>query len=506
MLLDEPFETVSSQSDMLTDLLPSNFDFVWMQHGCLPEPFIRDLVSCDCLPVIISAHLSPYRECLQEFPYAGEFEDRVSDLIVFNSEATLLANRPFHEDCDKFALYPNPVPISFIEGGLHRCPAFPDKILVVSNHPPEELLKALSLVENEGVQISFLSDTLSNGQPRIISPDVLRSFDCVVTIGKTVQYCLVMGIPVYIYDHFGGGGYLTESNFALMEHYNFTGRVSSDGCSLVLAKRNSFDRKKTPEFIMHDILGGYSAARAFQGEYRSEFVERYRIDRCLQSLYAMATKNHLHSARLTSACCERAVHAQYAFRELLAAQRLYIQSGNRFYTQQKVQLFHCGAEEADFAEERSDIYCLLRSPHCELEINSHNYASIRLDPGELPCIISHLSVGAGSENVGEIGVFVPCDVQVGASSVFFHGDPQIIIHPNEGRLLPEILTVSFDICPIDDVPSSLLDELRCSNAEMHEAMIEARSRMLREDDGGRSERGKSLLGYFFHEMCCQHDM
>jgi len=31
-------------------------------------------------------------------------------------------------------------------------------------------------------------------------------------------------VPVYLYDHFGGCGWLTEDNFALAEWHNFSGR------------------------------------------------------------------------------------------------------------------------------------------------------------------------------------------------------------------------------------------------------------------------------------------
>lgn len=49
-------------------------------------------------------------------------------------------------------------------------------------------------------------------------------FDAVLTIGKTVQYSLSMGIPCYIYDHFGGEGWLTPETFDREAFYNFSGR------------------------------------------------------------------------------------------------------------------------------------------------------------------------------------------------------------------------------------------------------------------------------------------
>lgn len=36
-----------------------------------------------------------------------------------------------------------------------------------------------------------------------ITLEILSQYDVAITIGKTVQYCLVMGVPVYVYDKFG---------------------------------------------------------------------------------------------------------------------------------------------------------------------------------------------------------------------------------------------------------------------------------------------------------------
>ena len=57
-----------------------------------------------------------------------------------------------------------------------------------------------------------------------ITPDLLLKFDLILTIGKTVQYGLVLGIPVYNYDHFGGDGYITLQNIDFESNYGFTGK------------------------------------------------------------------------------------------------------------------------------------------------------------------------------------------------------------------------------------------------------------------------------------------
>jgi len=59
-----------------------------------------------------------------------------------------------------------------------------------------------------------------------IEDKVLENYDLVITIGKTVNYCLALGVPVYCYDWFGGSGYLNPGNFAINKRHNFSGRDS----------------------------------------------------------------------------------------------------------------------------------------------------------------------------------------------------------------------------------------------------------------------------------------
>ena len=61
----------------------------------------------------------------------------------------------------------------------------------------------------------MLIDAIGSEKPAITSAELLDHYDCVISIGKTVQYCLVQGIPVFLYDRFGGPGYLNESNYDL---------------------------------------------------------------------------------------------------------------------------------------------------------------------------------------------------------------------------------------------------------------------------------------------------
>ena len=98
----------------------------------------------------------------------------------------------------------------------------------------------------------------------IISYDVISKYDLVITIGKTVQYCLVLGQPVYIYDHFGGCGFLDEKNLKSAKEYNFSGREKVNN--------------KTPSQIVDEILTQYNTASSFIIENRPIFKKEFLID------------------------------------------------------------------------------------------------------------------------------------------------------------------------------------------------------------------------------------
>jgi hypothetical protein len=100
----------------------------------------------------------------------------------------------------------------------------------------------------------MLIDAIGSEKPAITSAELLDHYDCVISIGKTVQYCLVQGIPVFLYDRFGGPGYLNESNYELAEYYNFSGRSKPDGYSLHEAMRNDSCRQFDGQAAGHTLF------------------------------------------------------------------------------------------------------------------------------------------------------------------------------------------------------------------------------------------------------------
>lgn len=97
-----------------------------------------------------------------------------------------------------------------------------NRIAIISNHIPQELLSSADLLSQ-----SLTVDIYGIGHKQtLITRQILEQYDAVITIGKTVNYCLALGIPVYNYDHFGGDGWLNTRNFDSNRYFNFSGRGS----------------------------------------------------------------------------------------------------------------------------------------------------------------------------------------------------------------------------------------------------------------------------------------
>ncbi len=203
--------------DSLINILDGDFDFssivfdvVWVHHSFLLDWLIFDKGLR--AKKIINSSLSPV-EVLEVPPiYANyinmcvanskETEDKLKSYDINN--VYLLENYSFNEYFDR------QINISELKN-----------IAVVSNHVPNELLEAIESLKNLGYNVQIYG---LQGKQEFITDKVLENYDVVITIGKTVQYSMSLKIPVYIYDRFGGPGYLTMENVELNRAHNFSGR------------------------------------------------------------------------------------------------------------------------------------------------------------------------------------------------------------------------------------------------------------------------------------------
>ena len=81
-----------------------------------------------------------------------------------------------------------------------------------------------------------------------MQPRDIAQADAILTIGKSAQYAIAQAKPVFVYDHFGGDGWLTRANFNANLTHNFSGRPAC--------------RRLTPDALAAEIVNGYPMAAA----------------------------------------------------------------------------------------------------------------------------------------------------------------------------------------------------------------------------------------------------
>ena len=142
-----------------------------------------------------------------------------------------------------------------------------ENIAIVSNHVPEELIKAKEILKKEGYKVTIYG---FEGKRELITDKVLEQYDVIITIGKTVQYAMSLKIPVYVYDIFGGEGYLTLENIEKNRNRNFSGRGF---------------KKKNPDVIYKEITENFEKAVALAEKIKEYAFKNFCFENNIDKVY-----------------------------------------------------------------------------------------------------------------------------------------------------------------------------------------------------------------------------
>lgn len=244
------FEKLDVEVLDLNKSLKYEFDIIWSHHFTTLDTCLLD--NNITANKIIFSSLSPYEpiEC------PPMYIDKIN-IILANSEENqnVLLGMGIPEN--KISVFPNPVRREFfIKTKLDKAP-FLNYLAIISSHVPNELQEAIPLLEAKGIKVDVFG---MNNKFVYITPEILSQYDAVISIGRTVQYCLAMGIPVYCYDHFGGPGYIFEKNKNLASYYNFSGR-----CTKIKKSSNTIVSELTTLFkdvlLDQDLLQKYASSK-----------------------------------------------------------------------------------------------------------------------------------------------------------------------------------------------------------------------------------------------------
>lgn len=233
-----------------------DFDFIWSQHSM--APLCKGFQNLENHKgQFFSVHLSPNTS----FELIGlSFASGKANAILANSEET---KARIHQIIGKevpVINFNNAAPSKFENNADPiETKSKPSRILIVSNHLPQELKEAANLLAASGIKIEIFG--IGQENYKRISPDDIDRNDAVISIGKTVQYSILGQRPCYCYDHFGGPGWITRENFVQALAFNFSGRCCN----------THRDAKR----ITEEILTGYKNAHEdvifLQKTYGSEF-------------------------------------------------------------------------------------------------------------------------------------------------------------------------------------------------------------------------------------------
>ncbi len=251
-----------------------DFDLVWIQHLTAPLLRYETERSARERTLFAFAHLSPFTHFET---IVTRHEDLLADIVLANSVETAGRLRELAVPPGRIQVFHNAAPAAF--HNLSRTRAGPPKqILVVAKDLSDELRGAIALLRRRA-NVKHIG---GDGPHTRVSPRDIEEADVVVTIGKTVQYALAGRVPVYVYNGFGGPGYLDAENFDVAAAHNFSGRCCGT--------------RRTPNEIADDILALHGKAAAFVASLEEDRLASFRLDLFLERLIAMPAASNLSRA------------------------------------------------------------------------------------------------------------------------------------------------------------------------------------------------------------------
>lgn len=339
----------------------------------------------------------------EELPYF--YKD--SDAIIFISEE---ARQHHLKNCDytgQVLVLPNSVPQEFFSAAPPMSKVAPQKIGVISNHPPQELFE-LEAASKGRLDVDIWG---TETQSVSITPELLSAYDVIVSIGRTASCALALGVPFYCYDMFGGPGYILPNNAEEHLEKNFSGR--------------SKPTKLNAEQLFEDISSGYARALAGRDELQTFAQERLSFESYFQRLHAVidAAFEHEKSEPQTNSRLEPAIVAD-EIHQMLAAQQALLGHAQLFYAPEGQSNFEPCEEYSKWIDYRYDSEIAL-----DLKaIIGQNAKVMRFDPDIRPCVSRVLEGKVLGKN-SYMGLGDATPAQLGSLDIFFTDDPMYFLEP-----------------------------------------------------------------------------
>ena len=201
----------------VSGIMGAEFELIWVSHYIAAyHLLVNENVRAN---IGVFSSLS-YFEAIEAPPLPSISFSR----YVVNSDENLryfIGRYPEFANC--VDVFPNAAPVGFFSAYQTFREVRLTSIAIISNHPPRELSELIPQLERRGIKVDLIGQ---QGKRVRVSPEILSTYSAVITIGKSVQYCLAQGVPVFCYDHFGGPGWITLETFEAAFAKNFSGRCT----------------------------------------------------------------------------------------------------------------------------------------------------------------------------------------------------------------------------------------------------------------------------------------
>jgi len=237
-----------------------NYDIIWSHHS----PVLYHILNQNLkTKKIIYSSLSSYEPL--EFPPL--FINDLS-LCLANSNETINELIKLGVDRKNIYYFPNSLPKTCFHHFKDNTTPKLQKIAIVSNHIPKEIIETIDLLKKNGIQTDIFG---MNYKYELITCDKLIKYDAIISIGRTVQFALALGIPVYCYDHFGGPGWIKKDNLDINEYYNFSGRPEK--------------RKIESEMIFKELINNFLTTWKDREYLHKIALERYDLEKNILDIF-----------------------------------------------------------------------------------------------------------------------------------------------------------------------------------------------------------------------------
>lgn len=254
--------------------IPTEIDLLWGHHW----PILGAVLLCAAprIRFLVLSSLSPF-EPIEQL----HFFNKACDLLVFNSLENFDRQEHAVASNVKNVIFPNSLPDYWFQ--LGNSVRDLKRVAVVSNHAPSELLEAAEILRERDYEVDIIG---VQGEVRLVDAASIDAYDAIVTIGHTVQKAIARRRPVFVYDRFGGTGWLSTNDIDRSEFTNHSGRGEG--------------RRIPPLQIVQTLIDEYPFAVEQIDALRGEAIHRYSLSSNLLRSLEQLPDRDLRSIDLSS--------------------------------------------------------------------------------------------------------------------------------------------------------------------------------------------------------------